>query len=547
MFIKQISYVLGLYFLGFTSTLLLPLLLAAYYQFAIDPSLHPQPHSTLAFLLTILVSLSISGIFLFIGKNRSPYLFRREGLIIVALIWLLSPFIGALPFYFSGTLSNFLDCYFEAMSGFTTTGATVMHPKQFDPILGTEIPIHVDIPHFHNIGYTFWGTIEPVMDASGKIIFSGVEAVGKALLFWRCFSQWLGGMGIVVLFIAVLPALGVGGKVLFEAEVPGPDKEGLTPRIKDTAALLWKTYVFLTSLQIFLLLIFNPDLTFFEAITISFSTISTGGFSTRNTSIFSFGNPSTEWIVTIFMFLGGVNFSLYFFIRHGKFFKLNQPEFKLYLATLLGGSAFCFFTTQDLPQRLLNGDIVISPERWDTFRQSIFQYISAQTSTGFAVVNYDFWPYATQVILLSGMYFGGMAGSTGGGIKVIRYYLIFHILKNKVEEVVNPNSVKNLRIGNQDVHPRIRFTLLCYILIVIMFSILGIILLSIDGLDPETALGVNTCMINNIGIAFRMGSPDGSFAFLSNFGKILSIFWMCLGRIEFFALLVLFTPNFWRN
>ncbi len=263
MLYREISRVLGQYLFGLTLILCLPLALSIYYEFISLPDSHPQPHSTIAFLNTILFSSAMSALLFYWGRLSKGVLYRREALALVAMIWFISAIIGGLPFYFSGTFEHFIDAYFEAMSGLTTTGASVMHAKAFNPSTGAEIPHLVDSVYGSAITYEFFGTIQPVRDPeTGLILFQGIEAVSKGLLFWRSLMQWLGGMGIVVLFVAILPALGVGGRVLYQAEVPGPTKEAVTPRIKETASLLWKLYLGLTFLEIFLLLWTNQKCQF---------------------------------------------------------------------------------------------------------------------------------------------------------------------------------------------------------------------------------------------------------------------------------------------
>ena len=236
MLYKDISKILGSYLFYFTLILSLPFAMAIYFEYIADSSTHPQPHTSLEFLETILICIVCSLFFRFLGRNAKGILYRRESIILAILIWLVSALIGALPFYLSKTLSNPVDAYFEAISGFTTTGASLMAPKAYNAE-GEEIPIRVENEYTPGKVYYYWGTITPIRDAGGKILFSGVEAVSKALLFWRSFIQWLGGMGIVVFFLSVLPALGVGGKFLYQMEMTGPVKDSIAPRVSQTASL----------------------------------------------------------------------------------------------------------------------------------------------------------------------------------------------------------------------------------------------------------------------------------------------------------------------
>jgi trk system potassium uptake protein len=546
MWFQALSKVIGQYLFYFALLLCVPLGVAGYYEIYAVPESHLQPHSTWAFAFTIFITLALSAILYLIGYRAKGTLFRREALALVVLIWFISAIIGGLPFYFSGTFENFIDCYFEAMSGLTTTGASVMHPKAYDPQTGLEIMNHIAINWGH-VTYDFFGTITPVRDTvSGEIVLSGIESVSKGILFWRSFLQWLGGMGIVVLFIAVLPALGVGGKVLYHAEVPGPVKESVTPRIKETASILWKLYLGVTIAEIFLLVKTNESLPLFDAFCITFSNLSTGGFSVTSASIGGYENIATEWVVIAFMLIGSTNFALYFHCLKGKIYRLYEPEFITYYLSILFGSGLMIWHLYGTNKSLLTGATGIFS--WEeSIRYGIFHLVSAQTSTGFVTANFDAWPYVTQVYLLLVMFVGSMSGSTGGGIKIVRFYMLFHIARNKVESIFRPEAVRAFQIGSKEIDSSAAITVLSFFFIVMSIAVGSTLFLVADGIDPETSLSVIACMINNIGIAFRAAGPTESFAFLSSFGKILSTLLMVLGRLEFFALLVVLIPAFWSE
>ncbi len=493
------------------------------------------------------VTLLLAAVFLFFGKRATGNFHRRESILIVALVWFLTPAIGALPFLFSHTLEKPVDAYFEAMSGLTTTGSTIFHAKEFNSTTGEEIPLQVSSPTDPNITYTFYGTIQPIRNQhNGQIAQTGVEAVAKALLFWRSFMQWIGGMGIVVLFITILPALSMGGRFLFEAEVAGPTKEGMTPRIKETASLLWRIYFALTALQVILLMAFNPSIPFFDALNVTFSTISTGGFSIRNEGLAAYHSLSTEWIVVLFMILGSINFTFYFHCIRGKVYRIYEPEFFTFLLTLLFGSLLMSFLLYGAPKVLFAAKEGIFSFA-ESLRYGIFHAVSAQTSTGFAISNYDLWPFASQVLLLILMFFGGMSGSTAGGIKIIRHLILFRFIKHKVESVFRPDAVRCLKIGAREITDKTAITVFVFFCILIAFSVIGTFLMVADGVDPNTSMGLVAAMINNGGMSFGAASPTESCAFLSPFSKIISILWMALGRLEFFILLVLLVPAFWKN
>jgi trk system potassium uptake protein TrkH len=513
----------------------------------VQAALYPQPHSSFAFLLTMIVSFALSLIFYLVGRGPRSALGRKEGILLVVLIWLVSCWIGSLPFLFTKTLSSPVDAYFETMSGFTTTGASVFHPKNYDHD-GREIPIYYQNHKVPDKTYEFYGTIAPVKDAeTGKVLYQGVEAVSRGVVFWRSLIQWLGGMGIVVLFLAIFPTLAVGGKFLFHLEVPGPIKESLSPLIKDTASILWKLYIGLTIAQIYLLIWTNESMPLFDAFCITFSTLSTGGFSVTNSSIGSYHNMHTEFIVILFMVLGSINFNLYFHLIRRKLYQIYEPDFLFFiLVTLLGASAVSL-TLIGYPRLSLEGVSQGVYSVSSAFRDGFFQSISAQTTTGFATTNYDTWPFAPQLFLLLLMFVGGMAGSTAGGIKTSRFYILFKIIHHKLEEIFRPEKVLKLRISGKEIDTKTEVTVLTFFAIVVLFTALGVCILVLNGVDTESAMGAVACMVNNIGLGFRAGGTTQSFAFLPPLSKIVSIVWMLLGRLEFFALLMLFVPSFWRS
>lgn len=509
--------------------LLLPLGVALYYEYIQDL----ESTASYAFLLTILAIGLLALFFRFLAKVKKQELYRRQALLTVISIYILTSVLGGLPFLFSGTFKNPIDAFFEAVSGLTTTGATVMEEKKYDAS-GAEIPIVTTFVTGASKTYSFYGTITPVV-RNGKT-FQGVEAVSPALLLWRSQMQWLGGGGIVVLFLTLLPLLGMGGKVLYQAETTGPTKESIVPRVKDTASKLWRIYVGLTVLETALLLITNRQMPVLDALTISFSTLSTGGFSPKNQSIAAYNNPWTDWVVIVFMLLGSISFSIYIHMAQGKLRKLNDSELKLFLSIVLFTS---LFSTWNL--------FIVGYPATDALRYGTFQVVSAQTSTGFATANYDIWPFPIQTVMLIAMYLGGMAGSTAGGMKVVRVQIIFRMLIDKIESIFRPDSVRIHRVGKKIIDEGVGTAVLTFFAVLATFAVVGTFLLVCDGVDPETSLTTMACMLNNVGLGSRMGGPTHSFAFLSDFGKLFSAFAMLAGRLEFFALFVMFLPSFWRK
>lgn len=525
----------------------IPFILAFYYQFLSDPSIHPQPHTTIHFFWCILISCVLGLICYYSGRYSKGQIYRREGITAVVMIWFVAPALGGLPFYISGTLKDPFQAYFEAASGFTTSGATMMQAKQYDSS-GNEIPIVRTIPGILPTTYTYWGTIKPVRDSeTDQILYEGIEAVSKALLFWRSFTNWIGGMGIVVLFVAILPALGVGGKMLFQTETPGPIKDSLTPRIKETASQLWKIYAGLSLLEVILLKITNPKLPWLDVWTIMFSTISTGGFSIRNANIGAYNNAWTEWVVMVFMIAGAINFSLYFYALKGKLYRFYDLELGLFLFIVMASCIFASWFLMGIQEILMTGPLEKSYDFDEAIRYGSFQITSVITSTGFSTANYDAWPYAVQVLMIVLMYVGGMSGSTAGGIKVARIYMLFRIAQYKIESIFRPEALRRFAVSGREVDQGVAITVLCFFLISLSITVLGTFLLVIDNVDPETAMTLVALSINNTGIGFRMASSTESLAFLSDFGTILSSLLMVCGRLEFFAVLAVLVPAFWKQ
>lgn len=516
---REIIRILGVFFLFFAWLLVIPIGFALYEELY----LHQLPNGYLIddFFFAAMVSFGFGGVLFYFGGKATGAFYRKEGIASVVLIWFLVPAISALPFVTSGTLENPFQAYFEMVSGFTTTGSTVLHAKKYDDS-GKEVPIVHTIPGVLPVTYTFYGTVIPLLDRTG------VEAVSRPLLFWRSFTQWLGGGGIIVLFVAVFPALGIGRKVLYQFEA-STTQEGPTPRIKETALQLWKIYCYLTVAEIVLLLVTNSNLPFFEAMAVTFSTISTGGLSTQNQSIAGYHSAATEWVVILFMVLGSISFSLYYYLFQGKLYKIYQPEFLVFIATLFCFSALMFV--------FLGGD----------FRSAIFQLVSAQTSTGFFTRNFDLWPYTTQILLVIAMYVGGMIGSTAGGIKILRHMILFRSTQYRAESIFRPEQVRVFKIGGREIDSGVALSVLCFFVIAVAVSSLSTFLYVLDGIDIETAFGLTACMLNNTGMSFRMAGPEFSCAFLSDFSLMLSSFLMIFGRLEYYAVLAVLVPAFWHR
>lgn len=444
------------------------------------------------FLATAVLTGFAGVMMITLGKGEGE-LYRREGILIVVGGWALASIFGGLPYFLSGAMASPVDALFEAASGFTTTGASIL----------TEI-----------------------------------ESLGRGILFWRSFTQWLGGMGIIVLFVALLPELGAGARFLYKLEVPSPTAETLHPRVHDTAAVLWKIYVLLSVAQIVLLMLAGLDL--YDAVTHTFSTLSTGGFSPRNASVAAFDSPLVEVIIIVFMFFAGTNFSLYFgFVRHrGKNF-LKDPEFRLYLGIVLAAAV------------LITVNLMLRSDRYDAvpraFLDSLFQVVSITTTTGFATADYDEWPNLARLLLVGLMFFGGCAGSTAGGLKLMRLVIALKSAFREVRLIFSPSTVLPVMVGGSAVPNTV-------VRSVVGFSILyfgawagGTFLLTIGGVDLETSASAAIATLGNIGPGLHLVGPTENFAFWSDAQKLLMVILMWLGRLEVYAIAALVTTGFWRR
>ncbi|PCI95865.1 potassium uptake system, Trk family protein [Candidatus Aerophobetes bacterium] len=537
---KEIAKLLSFYLYCLSAILLIPLCVSIYYDFIIEKHMHPYPSSFEAFAFTFGFTIILALVFHFTSRGTSKRFHRKEALFLVVLVWIFSTIIGALPFIITKTLENPIDAYFESVSGFTTTGSSVILPKKYDVQTGEEIPYVVRKAQSDEF-YVYYGTINQVTNLFTNEDMRGFAAIAKPILFWRSFIQWLGGIGIIFLFITILPTLNIGGKFLYEAEShpefsEGSYQENLRPRIKQTASYLWKIYVGLTLVETLLLYFTNTKITFFEAVLTSFSTVSTGGFSITESGIGGYNShPITLWIIILFMICGAINFGMYFHLITGKFKKLLNVElalFFMFIVVTVGLVVWKLSSKHDFAY---------------SFMQGSFQTISALTCTGFSTANYDIWPFPCQAIMLVVMYIGGMTGSTSGGIKTARHITLFRAFKQKMYLLFKPDMIKVLKLGDSPIDPKSLNNVFIFFWVLVIASVLGTLLMIFDGIDLETAIGLTSCTINNVGLTFRMAGPGNTCAFLPVFSKIVAIVWMFLGRLEFFAILILLTPSFWKT
>tara|TARA_Y100001935_G_scaffold251458_1_gene253428 strand:+ start:60432 stop:61949 length:1518 start_codon:yes stop_codon:yes gene_type:complete len=453
------------------------------------------------FLISAGIAFGVGGTLWYFFKPQAEIRIR-EGFLVVSLTWLILSLVGALPFVISGILPSYTDAVFETMSGLTTTGST---------ILG---------------GTTSDGIINPA-----------IEALPKSFLFWRSLAHWLGGMGIIVLSLAILPLLGIGGMQLFQAESPGPTADKLTPRVQETAKLLWVVYVAITFIE-FLLLWIHPSMDWFDALNHSFATLATGGFSTRNASVQAFDSAYIDFIITIFMFLAGINFAMHFRLLKGDYQSfLNNRETRFYtLITFIGiiGISFSLW--------YFDGRTIL-----DALRYGSFQVVSIVTTTGFGTDDYELWYSFGAFFLLILFFTGGSAGSTGGGIKMIRWMILIRNTAREIKQIIHPKAILPLRIGDQAIDGNIQRTVLSFFILYMFIFGTGAFAISLFGYDLLSSIGASIAALGNIGPGWGDFGPTDSFAQLPYLAKWVLILLMMIGRLEIFTVLIIFSPTFWRQ
>lgn len=447
----------------------------------------------LAFLLSAGVSAGVGG--LGVGTTRmAGSLSIREGYAVVSLTWIVAGVVGALPYLFSGVITHPVAAVFESASGFTTTGATV---------------------------------------------FGEIEGLPRGILFWRSLTQWLGGMGIILLGVAILPFLGVGGMHLFRAEVPGPTPERLSPRIAQTAKLLWSVYAVLTVALTALLL--AGGLGLFDAVNHALTTMPTGGFSPRNDSIAAFDSPFVQYTIILFMYLAGVNFVLHFRAMSGRpGAYLGNVEWRFYTAALFAGCAAVFLLI-----RFTGEYATLGTER--AFRDSLFQVVSLGTTTGYVTRDYGMWPLGAQLLLVALMFMGGMAGSTAGGIKSMRIYVLVQQGLAELRRSIHPRAVVVTRLGAKALDDSALLNILGFVLLFLGIFAAGVVGLALLGHDLTTAVGASVATVANIGPGLGAVGAVENYGWMDPWSHGILIVLMIVGRLEIFTVLLLFHPDMWRR
>lgn len=447
------------------------------------------------FLLTSCIAILLGLLFYVIGRHASPVIGKREGSIIVTLIWLFFSVIGLLPYWLSGCIPSFTDAFFETMSGFTTTGASIIND---------------------------------------------IETLPRSILYWRSLTHWIGGLGIIVISIALLPIFGFSAVQLFSAEATGPTKDKIHPKMSETAKRLLSIYIILTIAETILLVIAGMD--WFDAVNHSFATMATGGFSTKQASVGYWSSPAIHYIIIFFMFIAGVNFSLFYFLIKGKLNKVQEnQELRFYFfITIVFTFLLIISNTNALPFQSF-----ASIEK--VFRDSLFTVVSLITTTGFVTIDYTlFHPVAWMLVLII-MLIGASAGSTAGGMKIVRVLLVVKYAYYEFKRIIHPNAVFPVKYNGLIVRDEIITRVLAFILLYIMLIIIGSIILAFSGMGfLESLSGMITC-ISDVGPGLGSIGPAMNFASIPDFSKWFLSFVMLIGRLEVFTVLIIFTPIFWKK
>jgi len=446
---------------------------------------------TKTFVISVAITAAVGLILYFVFRTKDIEISHREGFVVVAASWLCASFFSALPFYISGTLPSLTDAVFEASSGITTTGASVLNQ---------------------------------------------IEGLPHGILFWRSMTHWLGGIGIVLFSVAILPLLGIGGMQLYKAEASSITGDKFVPRIKDMAKILVKVYLFLSFVMMVLLLISGMGL--FDAFVHAVGSISTGGFSDKNMSIAYYNNALIEWLIIIFMFVGATSFNLHYdFYKKGVRSYLKSEEFRFFFFTLLASTILIAINLK-ITGYVSSGSLI---------RDSAFQVVSISTTTGYTTANYAQWPAFSQLILLLLMFIGGCAGSTTGAIKSVRVLVLFKFIYKELYRLIHPHAVAPVKLNGRVLSPEIVKGITGFTIIYFLVFIVSTLLLTTTNLDLVTSISSVATCLGGIGPALGATGPMSNFAALHGFAKWILILDMILGRLEIYTLLILFIPAFWRG
>ncbi|WP_321279255.1 potassium transporter TrkG [Marinifilum fragile] len=442
------------------------------------------------FLKSAIITIAVGGILFLITKNHKTEIHKREAFLVVSLVWVFFSIFGALPYWIGSYVPSYTNAFFETISGFTTTGASVI---------------------------------------------SDIESLPHGILFWRSLTHLLGGMGILVLTVAILPIFGFGGMAMFNAEAAGVTVDKLHPRIKETAKRLWGIYMLLIALEIIFLML--GDMGLFDAVCHSFGTLASGGFSTKNDSIMGY-STYIQYVIIFFMFLAGVNFTLHYFAIKGNLKKVIQnQEFKVYFGLILLITAIITLTLT------LKNHLPLE----HSFRDALFQVVSVITSTGFVSADYTAWPSYLWMLIFGLMFTGACVGSTSGGVKILRHLLLFKNSFLEFKRMIHPSAVIPVRYNNEAIGKDVIFKIQAFVVLYFIIFFASTIVLAFLGLDFISAMGAVATTMGGIGPGLGKVGPVDNFAMLPNAAKWVLSFLMLLGRLELFTLLIIFVPAFWKN
>ncbi|MFQ6617258.1 MAG: TrkH family potassium uptake protein [Fidelibacterota bacterium] len=478
--ISVVTRNLGVLLLFLSASMIIPLFFSLYYN----------DGDALPLIFSSLITAS-AGILLFISSPKTDIITKKEAIGIVTFGWIVISLFGALPYILSGSITGFTNAYFESVSGFTTTGSSILND---------------------------------------------IEALPRGILIWRSLTHWLGGMGIIVLALVILPVLEVGGMNIYKIETPEIGQDRITPRIKDTAKILWLIYFSLTAAEILFLLF--GGLSFFEALTNAFGTIPTGGFSPKNGSIAAYQSLYIESVIAFFMFISGINFFLYYQLFYRRSLDIfRSEEVRFYFTTVLMGAAAIVV---DLRLNFYSS-------LYESIRYGIFQVISINSTTGFVTSDFNKWPYFSQFILIILMFIGACPGSTTGAIKNLRIIILLKSIYHEMLHILHPRAIFVMRMNRNPIPPEIIRKVIVYVAMYLFFFLLASLIMMARGVDIVSSISAVATTMGGVGPGLGIEGPMGNFSLLPEFDKWLLTLCMMLGRLEFYAIFILFVPEFWRK
>jgi len=476
---RMVFYTIGQILLAEAIMLILPMIVALYYH----------ESGWREFLITAAIS-AVSGGLLMLLKPKNRLIYAREGFAIVALAWVVMSIIGSVPFYISGEIPHYADALFETVSGFSTTGASIL---------------------------------------------SNIEGLSNCMLFWRSFTHWVGGMGVLVFVLTIVPLAGSRAIHLMRAELTGPIVDKIVPKMKDSAKILYGIYIVLTLLEIFFLAMGGMPI--FDSINHALSTAATGGFSIKNLSVSAYDSAYFDTVITIFMLLFGINFNMFYLLLVGNFKSiLKNEELRTYIGIVI--AAIAMITVNILS---------LYDSAAEALRYASFQVVAIITTSGFMTADYELWPDLSRIILLLLMIVGGCAGSTAGGFKIARILLLVRVMRREIQKLLHPRLVSTVKLGGKVVSQDAISGTFAYLAIYIGIFLISLFLLSFEGHGFEVTFTAALSSLNNIGPGFGLIGPTGNFAFFSDFSKVILMINMLFGRLEIFPILLTFAPSTWRK